>query len=217
MGLVQRAATRTDSESRNRDRIHNAATDRSPALEPASKTGLNLGRHRHRRIAAQPRRDPAPRQPAQQRRRPAPARTQHGFGVAEHTAAVPAVRSGPAQRLTGARTLARDHLPQRAGLGQAADTATVARRALRGLGGCFGMDVDDLVHVCSAFAQSVAQPGASRTSSRLCEQASGRPKSGLPRRPPPARGNGSGWQARTNTGSRYRPRPRTPVAGIMPA
>jgi glutamate-5-semialdehyde dehydrogenase len=49
-----------------------------------------------------------------------------------------------------------DHHPYRAGLCQAAHAATVTRLAQRGLGRCFGMDMDDLLH---AHAGSVAQTG----------------------------------------------------------
>ena len=106
------------------------------------------------RVAPHASSDPANGQTAQHRCRPAPTRAEHGLGVGDRSAAVDRPRLTPTQRVTSTRTLARHHLPQRAGLGQATDAAAVARRAKRRLGRRFGVDVDDLVHTRSPPAQN---------------------------------------------------------------
>lgn len=103
-----------------------------------------LGFDSHRCIAPQTRRDPAPSQPTQQGRCPAPSPTQHTLGIAQRAAAVKPLHFIPAHSIAGAHALAREHLPERTGLNQAADTATIARRTERGLGRRFGVDVNNL-------------------------------------------------------------------------
>src|SRR3990167_6323462 len=112
----------------------------------AAGSGFLFGRQGlQRRVATHTGGDPAPRQPAQQRRSPAPARTEQAFGIADRTAAVQRLGIAPAQRVAGTRAFSRDQLAQRAGLGQAAHAAAVAGHARRGLEGRCRVDVDDLM------------------------------------------------------------------------
>ena len=114
-------------------RNHNPLHTESPTL--------NL----HGGVTANARRDPALRQPPQQRRRPAPANTQHTLGIRQSPTAVKPLRWLPTQGITRARAFARNHLPERTRLGQATHATPVAWHAERGLGRRFRVNKNDLI------------------------------------------------------------------------